>query len=1780
MIKSKSTKISIKILSFVLAIFMLVSGLPLTSGVMSVEASEESLLTATINVVDTIGAPIKNAKISIYSDVDKTDKIISKKTDETGILELELEEMDVYYYTISAEDMISKEGIFTKTDAKTDVEMSYLAECRTCKGTSQIECELCKGTGELIETVTCANCTDGVISVTCSQCNGVDSELCSICEGNGTIDETCIDCAGTGQVESKIICSECNGNKVVICSECGGTKSVEAYTDFNFKFETNPSIVYRSTNNSYPVTVTDSNGNITYASSDEKIVAVDENGNLVAKGRAGQKATITATIGYDKEKGYAPKVATCTVTIIKKDDFISEFDIANDLVYNGLVQELVNPKENADIDTESLEIITKDINGNEVEAVNAGTYTVIVSDNNHNSVTTNVEIAKAVVKVIPDNQEKIIGETLDSHPLNYTVEGEQNYEKVILEGALSYENADKEENVKDKFPIIQGTLDFTSDEVNNNYSLEFDSSRELSIIDFETNVVATVKDIEKANYGYWFNLDYITDNSVVTIEAPEGYLISTKPNRFIGSDWHSAITISEDGEYDNYRYYLREIKTGKIAGTVNELTVSFGIDTDCPTADYVKFNAENDSLLASIGRTLTFGAFFNEKIVAEVTSHDELSSVDKVELILDDGVNKPEEFKFTTNEEGKFVLKPSAEPIIGQAFVTIKDKAGNTNFKNRGKELVDGKKSNILNNDCFIMIENEAPKFSDITVTPIDANRQSEYNYNNNRVYSGDVEFSLEVSDNDSGLYYSEIKLINEKGETVKDFSVGPYTEKKPSDKYIVSTEGVEANSDGSYVLMVTAADAAGNTATTTKTVYVDRHAPIVKSFDITGKIGTADDVNVPHNVKMTEYGFYFKDEANVTVTFVDCYELNELLSGVSKAKIYLVDINGTIYQVNQDGAMTDLDENGNKITDINQIKEIDIDAKKDDENNNSVGICTFTVDKNFKGQIYAMAIDNTGNTLVNVANGSTPTKATEIIGEEISFDTNGYQKPNGSIIENGTMHNNSYNIEINAPQTKKTDYKGTPLYNDSKNQGIDVDLVVEDTYSGIKSIEVDVNAPYNTDENFNHTVMVGENAKLENALVYNEEADRELDWKIVDTGENIATKMTNTINITNDSNDIVITVTLTDRAGNVSVNDYKFSLDKSAPEIEVSYNNNVKNTVSGKDYYQNERVATVTIRELNIANSSQIVVTATRDGEDIAPSQYELEELIKNTYDTKNIKKYHKTNGENGKQTEYYEFVFELPGTVQGDYNITVASTDNADNKDNYNRTDVFSVDTATPYITVVFDNEDAKNGNYYSSDRKATITVTDRYFNSDTSSVVVTAVDNGDAFENKDVPIHSNWSKQNEKYEQTCEVVFSKDGTYSFTVDSTDLSGKAATQYKVSDFVIDQTKPTIEIKINDQKMNNGSKEGYIDDVVPQVIVEDTNFNQTETKVTLTPVNIKEGANLGYKSTLISKNAKFENGMTYDYNNFKGEDGNQRIYDNIYILEASTIDKAGNTTEAQKVTFSVNRYGSTYNYKLNQYYIEKPVIQIEEINVNPLDFDNEETYVTVTNTSGITKTLSSKDINIQTQEATEKNWYSYLYAIPSNTFETDDVYSVKLSSIDSKGRVSTNLNDANKQEISFTVDTTNPYFEVSNYIESENINASSKDLIIDIMDDTSGVASYKITFDGEPVETYETKVYENKTTYSLKVDGATSLSDAAGRKLEVKITDAAGRSNVSESDKNTFNVRISSSFFVNMLAKLQDFYHMTVAFWCTVAGVIAVVAIAIWIILAKKRKNKNDEEV
>ena len=1787
-------KFSFKLLSVLLAVLMVASSFPVAAG-SAFAADDEEMITVEFKVTDSAEQPVNGAKIEVVGNGEVLTKhtLIDRikntyETNEKGEASFEIKKVDVYSYTVTADDMFDKTDNFTikKTeDGKVEpvkVSMEYKITCKKCNGDGEIQCPVCEGRGKVLKPCEICNGT-GYTRVKCPVCNGVDSAACERCSGKGDVEA---ECPVNAKPEEFITCKKCGGNKKITCPECNGSKVIEA-KDFRFSFNSTGIDLPFKGKALNPVVVEPlidgegkSQGKITYSSNNKNIAVDPDTGEVTATKNAqkGDYATITAVIAFDKENGYKAKKAEYTVTVVQSPTGISnELKTNTKVKYQAkgldLVENINNLKE--------YKITYYDENKNALSGLpeNVGKYYAMVSAEGYSKQrvpaenTEFLEITPAELTIIPDKgQSKEYGE---DYKITYqysadNINFDENFDvnkKPIFTGKLSYQ-------YDTTYPDEAGEHDIINDI---NDKLRLDDSKEINnnyeIIKFIDNVKITVKEIKLIKdivelptgaYNGWYNKEYFEKNGELQIKAPNGYKIS---KTFINYSDSVIFKDKDEQSVGEVTLYLKNLNfPNNNSRLYCQTKVKFGIDTTAPKLKYgedgkkpIEFEHDNDSKLASIGRLLTFGNFFNKQSVATVEADDSGSGIaeNSYEIWLEE-VSKDKKHSFNKygDNDNKLVLKFDAKEDVlkGKLYVNVKDKAGNE-LKD---EMVTDKNSEGLRNTDF-MIENIKPdiegstekdKNAGIKVVADNGVRQS------GDVYSGDVTFKFTAKDVESGLYNVDITV---NGKPAAGSGLVISEEDAPNAKEAVTSKNYEVSTAkfkkaASYKIKITVADNAGNTDEFEKTIHIDRQAPVVTKFEITGTAGgTSDGDTLPHDVRETSYGFYFKEKAYVTVTFKDAGTDDNWASGVAKAKIYLQDKSGAIYQIK--------DKKMDSVSNLNNVEEIDL---KSNYGYSTEVKYTFEIGPDFKGQIYAMAYDAVGNCPTN------STLPEEYKNPELFKD--GYQKPNGDIIESLEKHNSSYAINFNAPETKNKDKDGTPLYSDLDNKGINLDLTVSDTYSGIKSISVEVSAPYDTAENFKHKVTVGKNAKDSGALTYDNSGTRENDWVITDTDENLATEMKNTINITNNSNDIEVKVTLVDRASHESTKSYKLSIDKTKPEIEITYKNN---DVQNGKYYQDDRTATVTVRELNLSTPAQFNITALCDKTDIKPSEQALAELIKKTYDKKNFEKFHKEAGEDGKKTEYYEFIFEIPAKTQGDYEITASVTDNAGNKSDYNRVDRFSVDTTTPFITVTFDNDQSRNGNYFATKRTATITVTDRYFDATQSLVVINSTDNGDKIS---APSQSGWSKQNSKYEQSCTVDFSKDGKYSFTVDTTDLSGKKATQYTVSDFIIDNTDPTIKLYINNKEVKDGENRAYIDEVMPKVVVEDTNFSQTDTKVTITPVIAKDKTNFGYESTLISKKAKYENGMTYVFNNFTGEDGKERKYDNIYNLDVSTIDKSGHTTKAQRITFSVNRYGSVYICKPNRYYAEKPVIQVEEINVNPINFKSKETYVNVISSSGKTQTLKSKDLIIQKQEASDKNWYSYLYAIPSSCFDVDDVYSIKVSSKDNAKRVSTNINDANKKDIMFTVDTTNPYFEVTNYIENENIKADSKELEIALMDDTSGVASYSILFDGQPVEDFDTKIYENKVNFKFNVKGATALRDAKGRQLEVRITDAAGRTNtMSENDKSTFNVRISSNVFVEALATMQDFYQKTAAFWCTVAGIIAVIGIAIWIILAKKKKKSNE---
>ena len=304
MISYKRVKIPIKILSCILAISTFFVSIPTFSS-LNAKAADVPTILSTFTVTNTIGQVVKDAEIKVFADEDRTDELISEKTDETGVIKFEINEMDIYYYTVSADDMISQTGFFTKTEPDVSIELVNSARCHTCDGTGMVECHVCSGKGLIVSEQDCTNCENGKVMVTCTECNGINSDSCLTCNGTGLMSVDCEICNGTGKITITTQCSSCKGSKEVICTECSGNQYVPAY-DFEFKFDKDVNLQRNSKNIENPVSVEEntSNGTITYVSSDENVVTVDSDGKLTAKGNAGQTAVITATIAFDKENGY------------------------------------------------------------------------------------------------------------------------------------------------------------------------------------------------------------------------------------------------------------------------------------------------------------------------------------------------------------------------------------------------------------------------------------------------------------------------------------------------------------------------------------------------------------------------------------------------------------------------------------------------------------------------------------------------------------------------------------------------------------------------------------------------------------------------------------------------------------------------------------------------------------------------------------------------------------------------------------------------------------------------------------------------------------------------------------------------------------------------------------------------------------------------------------------------------------------------------------------------------------------------------------------------------------------------------------------------------------------------------------------------------------------------------------------------------------------------------------------------------------------------------------
>ena len=1158
------------------------------------------------------------------------------------------------------------------------------------------------------------------------------------------------------------------------------------------------------------------------------------------------------------------------------------------------------------------------------------------------------------------------------------------------------------------------------------------------------------------------------------------------------SEVFKAIGVSGSDISGNYTITVVAINNAGVSSKA--YTYDFSIDNTAPKPD--TFTISGESSTDKILKFLTFGIYSKKEIKVNVTANDKNPSSGIKTYTLYELKNDEYRQIGDPTTDGNFTLVNRDEAY--NLFVRVTDK-----FDNESDYYTFDYTGNKQDSYTATYDEAERPKkapelvsyngtdkFSDLTVTPENFKHQdnkSLFSYKKN----GEL-FNIKLSESLSAL--SEATVTVNKDGSAKSFSetitfdTTSEDAKKKDCKLdydlklakVFNAIGVSgSNISGKYTITVVATNNAGVSKDYTYEFSIDNTAPVITLF----AIENGSQNPIVDETSSQEYRYYFQHNTNVTVTAKDS------ASGVKEIHFRAYDV------VKKDNAVDE--------------------TKTVSSNNNAV----FEVPANFKGEIYAYAVDKFDNS-----------------GIDKNIQGEGEKKPDDLIVETQQHHNGNASVTMSRAKASYKDNSGLDLYSGNVNARV----VFEDAYAGIKDATITV-YDYKNDVTGTIYAEIGNDGSIKKTEVTGSVNNIIFNDDYTTSKDNLLPKLVIDYVVTDNSNNIKITTSMTDRAGNKTDNvKDSLSIDKTKPVIDVKYDNNEHTTYGGNDYYKADRTATVTVTERNF-DESLVEAAIMRNG---------------GRYTTIGGWTHNNNTADPDKSTHVAEIVYN----TDGDFTFDIAVKDKAMNSADKFTQQKFTVDKTAPVIDVSFDNNSAKNGNYYKADRTATIKITEHNFNSGSQYVNIPVTAEGTT-----APSVVGWSGSGDDHNAT--VSFNKDGKYSFTVDYTDLAGNKAVQKKVDSFYIDKTAPEVEITgVADHQAYNGT-------VAPVVTYRDDNFTDDH----------------DFKFTRIDINSKSDDTSKFDYDT----DGNgvtEFIYkyrdfaevlenDGIYNFTVELSDKAGNST-SKSVTFSVNRFGSTFkasdeSEKLikNGYTNAEQDIVVEEINVSPLTKHS----VTLAKSGGNSTELVENTDYKFTSSNNGNEWCKSVYTVNKKNFSDEAAYTVTIMSVDKAKNTNNNrmadsslsAEQKNKREcaISFVVDKTSPLVSITGIKDNELYKEASKKVKIVCEDDNLDKSKLVVTLDNK-------KLAEGKD-YTIVDDKDGSIAgmltaeivlkaETGGIKENLKVTigDLAGNTG----EKSVDNFILSANIF-------QRFFANPVLVICTFAGLALVIAAVIFFV-AKKRKK------
>ncbi len=957
----------------------------------------------------------------------------------------------------------------------------------------------------------------------------------------------------------------------------------------------------------------------------------------------------------------------------------------------------------------------------------------------------------------------------------------------------------------------------------------------------------------------------------------------------------------------------------------------FYLDETKPKINKIEFKPKKRNAAEVVLNILTFGLFANGNLDVEVGIDDgeayASSGYKNVNLIYNGEVYKTITPQNENSVGSASTLQTVTFTIPREDVTTSKNYIDGTitaevfdNVTNRSGEFTPkaaDSKSNAADYVApqngkieSVMIENVKPIINEIEKKET----YKDYNpntFNNNIWYNEDVSFGITVEDSDSGVGKVEAEINGTK----------------------IGENGFLYNSDnGSVTQLKTSFSEKERVRTNASGVAMNKDGSYTVTVNAVDNAG-----NKAEQQQLTVY----KDTAVPTIDkFKFLGEGNREGDGAPNDNVELTEYG---YYFKQDTEVKVYAKDAHPSSGINNIYFKTISYQNDDGKPERVekeyepkkadadGTAVFTVPANFKGQIMARTDDNVGNH-VDI-----------------------FVTPSGTIMETPEQHEQEKHIFIN-PKTEAPYQTGSgnPLYSND----VDVEFIIVDTYSGINDAEITIN---------NETFSVNiNNAKTDVDMID--------EWHIDNRDYNLITKISQTITVTDNINNIPIKVKMTDRAGNTSTEEYSFSIDKTPPSIQIDWDNTEPDK-ENKDFYNKARTATITVTERNFAKQNFNLNITNTDGT------------------TPTISGWSFLDGE-GDRTRYFT---KVTFSADGDYTFMPSCVDDAGNKSNEPDGGKFTMDFTNPIVNISYNNNDSKNGNYYAKERIATVEITEHNFEPSRAKIQITADDNGKDVE---LPKPSDWTTAGNRH--TTTINFSKNALYTISINVTDKAGNQGNSGATQKFYVDKSKPKIEIS----KIENGSANKG--EVAPEIKVEDNNFDNDNVKITLTRANFDTDSdgnvnyNNGEVSPAMNKTEPTNTNRTYSYVNFERKEN----VDGFYWLNVDATDKAGNKS-SEEYTFSVNRFGSVYyvdrelvdeylitngNVKYNR---DSRNIIIHEVNVDPINYEG----IKVSRSGTIKDLNKNEDYTVTPKNSAGK--YENAYTIKSDVFNDSAKYIVTVSSID-----------------------------------------------------------------------------------------------------------------------------------------------------------------------------------